>query len=105
MKNKCMNDSNCTFDSLAKDIDEKIVEVKQMKKMDKHRLIKLLVLKNQIIMTNKYYTGIEIEGLEDNLKAIKGVLEQNINFDDAMEVFIQQKIQSLYDDVLEIIRS
>ena len=56
-------------------------------------------------MTNKYYTGIEIEGLEDNLKAIKGVLEQNINFDDAMEVFIQQKIQSLYDDVLEIIRS
>lgn len=105
MKNKCMNDSNCTFDSLAKDIDEKIAEVKQMKKMDKHRLIKLLVLKNQIIMTNKYYTGIEIEGLEDNLKAIKGVFEQNINFDDAMEVFIQQKIQSLYDDVLEIIRS
>jgi len=43
------------------------------------------------------------EELVNNFKTIQHIFEDNINFDDAMEVFIKQKVQFVYNDVLKII--
>lgn len=107
LKKKTVDKVSCTIDSLLFEVEEKINEVNNMKDIDKHRLIKLIVLKNQIIRANKLNNGasINIENINADLNIIKNIFNNNINFDDAMEVFINQKVQTLYDEVLDIIKN
>ena len=103
LNNKSINLNNYSLDSIIEEINQKINETNNMKKIDKHRLIKLLVLKNQILMNYKDNRFLNEEELVNNFKTIQHIFEDNINFDDAMEVFIKQKVQFVYNDVLKII--
>lgn len=105
MKSSNLSQNKCTYQGLYEEVKKLIPDIDKLKKVDKHRVIKLLVLENQIIKSNKCYQGSELGNLKENLRVIKNVLDENINFDDAMEVFIQQKIQFLYDQVLEMINA
>lgn len=71
---------------------------------DNHRLSKCLTLKNQISM--KLHTIDPISYKEEkeflkeqslDFKQIEGVFNKNIYFDEAMEVYVYQKIDALYD--------
>ena len=73
---------------------------------DKHRHIKALTLKNQI-NTNLYFLSGQnyhqsncdawFREFKGDLRAIEKTLDANIYFDEAMETYICQKVQFLYD--------
>ncbi len=87
-------------------------EIKKSGFDDNHRLIKILTLKNQLkhkIYNQQDEAGANIEKVDDmnkllakDLKTIESVLNQNIYFDEAMEVYVCQKIRKLYTDIEKV---
>lgn len=78
--------------------------------VDDHRLVKILTFKNQV-ERNEMVLGEEPSQEEyeawwneysHDLKEIESILSKNIYFDEAMEVYIYQKIQGLYYNVERI---
>ena len=87
-------------------------EIKQSGFDDNHRLIKILTLKNQLkhkIYNQQDEAGVKVENSEEmdkllanDLKTIETVLNKNIYFDEAMEVYVCQKIRKLYTDIEKV---
>lgn len=101
-----------TFINLAQKLDMLEDEVDHCGFGDNHRLIKILTLKNQlkhkIINKGTLKTTARREKeivdqwnvqLSKDLKVIEKVLNKNIYFDEAMEVYVCQKIRKLYTDI------
>ena len=68
-------------------------------------MLKLLSLKCQI---NKVFSVIkkekmDIDGTNADLKKIEATLAKNIYFDDAMEVYTNQKVQLLFEETKNIL--
>ncbi len=85
-----------------------VLEEDVVKDNDKHRLVKVETLKNQVdrlyiatqsIAEQKEDMKVWSNNFEANAKTIEKVLNENIYFDEAMEVYIYQKIQNLFYDV------
>lgn len=101
-----------TYIQFKNQLDELISEIDKADFDDNHRLIKILTLKNQInhkIYNQQDDSGIIIEGsdtwdnvLEKDLKTIEKVLNENIYFDEAMEVYVCQKIRMLYTNIEKV---
>ena len=95
---------------ISEGIDKLYVEVQTSEIEDNHRLVKILTLKNQIdknrIMETKTLhddnNQLFISQFRKDLKIIEKVLNKNIYFDEAMEVYICQKVQDLYEKVEDI---
>lgn len=105
-----MKTYHCCTDSLQNiynKIDVLINELRSDggKGNDNHRMIKMLALKSQIIQTSKFYTEQPINdaNFKKDLREIEKILDRNIYFDEAIEVYVNLKIQTLYDDVKEIL--
>ena len=101
-----------TFINLNQELDALKEEVDNCGFGDNHRLIKILTLKNQlkhkIISKTTLSTASKVEKemakkydaqLAEDLKTIEKVLNKNIYFDEAMEVYVCQKIRKLYSDI------
>lgn len=77
---------------------------------DNHRMVKVLTLQNQIeknkILQSKTLTDDRSKEwtnqLHKDLHSIETVLNKNIYFDEAMEVYICQKVDELYSNVERI---
>jgi len=74
--------------------------------VDQHRLSKLYVLKNQIIKTiNNESLNINLtKSYYNDIKDIEEVLNKNVYFDEAIDLYINQKIQVLYDEIKQVIK-
>lgn len=103
------------FIDLDRELEELRKEVDVCGFDDNHRLIKILTLKNQLqhkiinkstlksnIKTEKELLDKWNETLSSDLKTIEKVLNKNIYFDEAMEVYVCQKVRKLYTDIEEI---
>lgn len=104
-----------TFEELNNKLDKLEKQISICGFEDNHRLIKILTLKNQLkhkIITNssfdngidekKKYIDLWHKSLSTDLKTIENVLNKNIYFDEAMEVYVCQKIKKLYYDIENI---
>ena len=74
-------------------------------KQDKHRMLKLLSLKCQInkAVSVVTHSSMDIKESENNLKIIESTLAKNIYFDDAMEVYSNQKVKLVFEETKNII--
>ena len=93
-----------TLELIEKDLDE-IQQIPEEKK-DKHRIIKLLSLKcqvNKALSVSEESEEIDLLETEKDLKFIEDVLNKNIYFDDAMEVYANQKVQLIFEEVKDIL--
>ena len=101
-----------TYVQMRNKLNELIEEIDKSEFDDNHRLIKILTLKNQLkhkIYNQQDESGMKIEGadkwdelLAKDLKTIESVFNQNIYFDEAMEVYVCQKIRKLYTDIEKV---
>ena len=101
-----------TYLNINNQLNALIEEIDKSEFSDNHRLIKILTLKNQLkhkIYNQQDEAGVTVEGskqwdtlLAQDLKTIESVLNQNIYFDEAMEVYVCQKIRKLYTDIEKI---
>lgn len=101
-----------TYIQIRNQLNALIDEIEKSEFDDNHRLIKILTLKNQLkhkIYNKQDDVGVKIEGSDEwdkllakDLKTIEKVLNQNIYFDEAMEVYVCQKIRKLYTDIEKI---
>ena len=101
-----------TYIQIRNQLNALIDEIEKSEFDDNHRLIKILTLKNQLkhkIYNKQDDAGVKIEGSDEwdkllakDLKTIEKVLNQNIYFDEAMEVYVCQKIRKLYTDIEKI---
>ncbi len=101
-----------TYVQIRNQLNVLIEEIDKSEFDDNHRLIKILTLKNQLkhkIYNQQDESGMKIEGAEEwdkllakDLKTIEKVLNQNIYFDEAMEVYVCQKIRKLYTDIEKV---
>ena len=89
----------------------KLYKDMQNRDVDSHRAVKILTLKNQI-SRNQMILGDKESRIQayksynkykGDLLRIEKILNGNIYFDEAMEVYIYQKVQCLYRDVEEIL--
>lgn len=95
---------------ISEGIDKLYIEVQTSDIEDNHRLVKILTFKNQIdknrIMETKSLRDDNdqtmVSQFRKDLKSIEKVLNKNIYFDEAMEVYICQKVQDLYTKVEDI---
>lgn len=74
-------------------------------KQDNHRMLKLLSLKCQINKALSVVTANPMDIVETakSLKIIESTLSKNIYFDDAMEVYSNQKVQLLFEETKNIL--
>jgi len=101
-----------TYVNINNQLNALIEEIDKSEFKDNHRLIKILTLKNQLkhkIYNQQDEAGVKIEGADEwdkllakDLKTIESVLNQNIYFDEAMEVYVCQKIRKLYTDIEKV---
>lgn len=89
-------------------IEKDLEEIKQIpeEKRDKHRIIKLLSLKCQVskaLSVCEEKVDFNTTETEKDLEFIESVLNKNIYFDDAMEVYANQKVQLIFEEVKDII--
>lgn len=95
---------------ISEGIDKLYDEIMASKIEDNHRLVKVLTFKNQIDKNRIMQTVSLKDDNCDNinsqfrkdLKLIEKVLNKNIYFDEAMEVYICQKVQDLYTKVEDV---
>ena len=76
---------------------------------DDHRLIKVLTLRNQLLgnihnngdmdINDDSYCFNKIDG---DLKVIERIMNNNVYFDEAMEVYLSQKVVHLYDSIYNL---
>lgn len=98
-----------TYIALDDKLNELIADIDKCDFSDNHRLIKILTLQNQLkhrLYNLQDEANITISGSNDwdellgrDLKTIESVLNQNIYFDEAMEVYVCQKVRKLYEDI------
>lgn len=104
-----------TYVGINNKLNELIEEIDRSPFSDDHRLIKILTLKNQLnhkIYNQQDEAGVKYESrdtlsnlLAKDLKTIESVLNKNIYFDEAMEVYVCQKVRKLYSDIDEIFKA
>jgi len=104
-----------TYVGINDKLNELIEEIDRSPFSDDHRLIKILTLKNQLnhkIYNQQDEAGVKYESrdtlsnlLAKDLKTIESVLNKNIYFDEAMEVYVCQKVRKLYSDIDEIFKA
>lgn len=95
---------------ISKGVEELRKEVDSSDFDDNHRMVKVLTLQNQIeknkILQSKTLTDDRSKEwtnqLHKDLHSIETVLNKNIYFDEAMEVYICQKVDELYSNVERI---
>lgn len=101
--------SGDTLNSITKKVNQLLKDV-DGHDVDDHRLVKILTFKNQVErnqmilsngLTEKEYIAWWDEYKHDLIE-IEKILNKNIYFDEAMEVYIYQKIQGLYYNVERI---
>lgn len=91
--------------SILNEVNAKINTFSGDAKPDKHRLLKLYALRCQLNKALQIKTGeINMEELSSDLKQIESTLNKNIYFDDATEVYINEKIQCIFENVYEVLR-
>ncbi len=95
------------LDETRRNVEKAIDDLSALPKeeQDNHRMLKLLSLKCQI---NKVFSVIkkekmDIDGTNADLKKIEATLAKNIYFDDAMEVYTNQKVQLLFEETKNIL--
>ena len=95
------------LDETRRNVEKAIEDLSALPKeeQDNHRMLKLLSLKCQI---NKVFSVIkkekmDIDGTNADLKKIEATLAKNIYFDDAMEVYTNQKVQLLFEETKNIL--
>ena len=101
-----------TYVHINNQLNALIEEIDKSEFSDNHRLIKILTLKNQLkhkIYNQQDESGVNIEGADEwdkllaqDLKTIESVLNKNIYFDEAMEVYVCQKVRKLYTDIEKV---
>ena len=101
-----------TYVQIRNQLNELVEEINKANFDDDHRLIKILTLKNQLkhkIYNQQDESGVKIEGAEkwdkllaNDLNTIEKVLNKNIYFDEAMEVYVCQKVRKLYTDIEKV---
>jgi len=98
-----VNDLNATLQAVNRAIDGLSALPKE--KQDQHRMLKLLSLKCQINKAISVSTAksMDIEESARNLRIIESTLSKNIYFDDAMEVYSNQKVQLVLEETKNII--
>lgn len=107
LKNKDLADEG--FKEMYNKVDQMIDELMELKKedlYDKHRLVKLLTFRSQIyneIVDPKFKEEHE-DTIEHDLSTIESVLNGNIYFDEAIEAYLYQKVEKVYDDVNEVFK-
>lgn len=74
-------------------------------KRDIHRLLKLLSLKSQLskAMDISGVQKLDMEQFDKDLSTVEKILNKNIYFDDAMEVYANQKVQQVFEEVKNIL--
>lgn len=102
LKNNDLSDGE--FKKMYVRTNEMIDELYELKKediVDKHRLIKLLTFRSQIYneIVDKEFKEKNEKTLEKDLMTIEKILNGNIYFDEALEAYLYQKIEKIYDDV------
>lgn len=98
---------------ISKGVEELRKEVDDSSFDDNHRMVKVLTLQNQIeknkILQSKTLEDDKSEEwalqLNKDLHSIEKVLNKNIYFDEAMEVYICQKVDALYTNVEKVFTS
>lgn len=70
-------------------------------KQDRHRFVKLTALKCQLTKALDVcgLKRIDVVAAEKDMERVESILNKNIYFDDAIEVYINQKVQLLYEKV------
>ena len=87
------------------EVNAKIATFEGNAKPDKHRLLKLYALRCQLNKALQIKTGnINMDELVGDLKQIEQTLNKNIYFDDATEVYINEKIQCIFEKVYEVLQ-
>ncbi len=91
-----------TLDNVKKDIDSIYCANNSN---DQHRLIKLLTLKCQLekALDISGAKKLDLKEFDANMSSIEKVLNKSIYFDDAMEVYTNQKIQLLFEEIKDIL--
>lgn len=77
------------------------LEVLPPEKQDKHRFVKLTALKCQLLKALDVcgLKRMDVFSMEKDMERVEKILNKNIYFDDAIEVYINQKVQILYEKV------
>lgn len=85
------------------DVERNIAELDKLppEKQDKHRFVKLTALKCQLTKALDVcgLRRIDVCAVEKDMERVESILNKNIYFDDAIEVYINQKVQLLYEKV------
>lgn len=108
LKNKDLSDEG--FKKMYHRVDELIDELMELKKedlYDKHRLVKLLTFRSQIYneIVDPEFRQSHEDTIEHDLSTIESVLNGNIYFDEALEAYLYQKVEKVYDDVNEVFKN
>lgn len=98
------------LDIISQGIDKLYEEIQNSDVEDNHRLVKVLTFKNQIDKNIIMRTAtlkddncnLVADQLRKDLSKIEQVLNKNIYFDEAMEVYICQKVQDLYSKIEDV---
>ena len=107
LKNKDLTDDG--FKKMYSRVDELIDELMELKKedlYDKHRLVKLLTFRSQIYneIVDPEFKSKNEDTIEHDLSTIESVLNGNVYFDEALEAYLHQKVEKVYDDVNEVFK-
>lgn len=107
LKNKDLTDDG--FKKMYSRVDELIDELMELKKedlYDKHRLVKLLTFRSQIYneIVDPEFKSKHEDTIEHDLSTIESVLNGNVYFDEALEAYLHQKVEKVYDDVNEVFK-
>lgn len=108
LKNQDLSDNE--FKKMYLRINDMIDELMELKKddmIDKHRLVKLLTFRSQIyneIIDSEFKMKNE-NTLDSDLMTIEKVLNGNIYFDEALEAYLYQKVEKIYDDVNNVFKN
>lgn len=104
LKNKDLSDDG--FKKMYEEVDELIDNLKQEKSYDKHRLVKLLTFRSQVYneIVDPQFRDEHEDTIEHDLSTIESVLNGNIYFDEALEAYLHQKVEKVYDDVNEVFK-
>ena len=104
LKNKDLSDAG--FQGMYNDVDSLIKKLTVEESYDKHRLVKLLTFRSQVyneILDPEFREKHE-DTIEHDLSVIESVLNGNIYFDEALEAYLHQKVEKVYNDVNDIFK-
>lgn len=94
-------------ENVLEQVESSIAEIcaRNDSEQDKHRLLKLYSLKSQITkaLDVNGVRRLDMEEMLSDLREMENVLVSNIYFDDAMEVYINEKVQIVFENVRRIL--